>query len=95
MPKWDYGFCDCSSNCLTCLISLFLPCYIAAENAESIDENPIVFGFGYLFCFPLLGAYLRVLVRERYNITVIIIIRFKFFREMFVVTVVLIFVVIV
>jgi Cys-rich protein (TIGR01571 family) len=75
MSDWTHPLCGCFSDCSTCLLAFFCPCFAIGNNAEELGENKILCCLGacaliYFFCpgYLCLRTILRGKVRERKNI---------------------------
>jgi len=42
MGEWSNGLFGCFSNCSTCIIGYFAPCYVHGKNAESVGDDCVM-----------------------------------------------------
>ena len=68
--EWSHGLFGCFGDLRLCLITYFVPCYIAGKNAEAVDEDCLKHGI--FSVIPIVnivcGMKIRRVIRERKNI---------------------------
>jgi len=68
--EWANGLCGCFNNCTLCIVTYFVPCYIAGKNAEAVGEDCILCGL--VFFVPIANmvcpAKIRGKIREQKGI---------------------------
>merc|ERR1711976_289640 len=67
MSDWSNGLFGCFNNCGLCIITYFVPCLTAGNNAKAVGENCFLYG-----CLSILGpigiwsrATIRGKIREQ------------------------------
>lgn len=63
MGEWQNGLFGCFSNCGVCIITYFLPCITAGQNAEKVGESCCLYGF--LSILGPIGIYTRAKIRGK------------------------------
>ncbi len=39
--EWQYGLCGCFNNCGICIVTYFLPCLTAGQNAAATGKHTV------------------------------------------------------
>ncbi|PVD30844.1 hypothetical protein C0Q70_10119 [Pomacea canaliculata] len=63
MGAWQNGLFGCFNNCGLCIITYFVPCLTAGQNAQAVGESCCVYG-----CLTILGpigVYTRAKIRGK------------------------------
>jgi len=60
--EWAHGLFGCFDNCGLCIITYFVPCLTAGQNAEAVGKNCLLWGF--LATCGLIGVYTIAVVRK-------------------------------
>ena len=61
--EWKNGLCGCFGDCSLCVLTYFLPCVTAGQNAEKVDKSCCLYGF--LTLLGCIGIYTRAVVRTQ------------------------------
>jgi len=59
---WAHGLFGCFDNCGLCIITYFVPCLTAGQNAEAVGKNCLL--WGCLATLGLIGVYTIAVVRK-------------------------------
>lgn len=59
---WKNPLFGCFGDCSVCIITFFVPCVTAGQNAEKMGKSCLLFGF--LSLLGPIGIYTRAIVRE-------------------------------
>ena len=59
--EWKNGLCGCFGDCGLCILTYFLPCVTAGQNAEKVGKSCCLYGF--LSLLGCIGIYTRAVVR--------------------------------
>jgi Cys-rich protein (TIGR01571 family) len=63
MGEFQYGLCSCFGNCMVCVLTYFVPCYVHGKIAQAIGENCLCYGL--LQIVPIANFITAIMLRGK------------------------------
>lgn len=64
MGEWFNFFFGCFNNCILCVLSIFVGCYVVGKNVEVVGDDCVMVGVLYVF-ICLVGVFFIVKICEK------------------------------